>query len=110
MVLAKTQQFESDIQQISLMFKAMAHPARISILQFLANIDSCFSGDITQEIPLGRTTVNQHLAELKKAGLIKGSIQGSRTKYCINAEKVRKVTSMINELFSEINTNTEHDC
>ncbi len=82
--MAKTDLFEKDLQELAQIYKALGHPARLQILKFLGSRDTCFSGDITEVIPLGRTTVNQHIAELKKAGLIKGTIQGTKTNYCLD--------------------------
>jgi len=72
-------------------FKVLAHPARLKILQFLAETDTCITGDISEELPLGRTTVNQHLKELKEAGLIVGHIEGAKTRYCLIPEKVNEL-------------------
>jgi len=66
--------------------KALSHPARISILRHLASLETCCFNEISKEIPLADSTVSQHLAELKKAGLIQGSIEPPRVKYCINWE------------------------
>ncbi|MFP4690808.1 MAG: ArsR/SmtB family transcription factor [Bacteroidales bacterium] len=66
--------------------KALAHPARISILKLLLSKQSCICGDIVKELPLAQSTVSQHLKELKKAGLIQGSITPPKIKYCINKE------------------------
>lgn len=66
--------------------KALAHPARISILKLLLSKQSCICGDIVKELPLAQSTVSQHLKELKKAGLIQGNINPPKIKYCINKE------------------------
>jgi len=91
MVQSKIELFEPELAQKAEMFKALAHPARLRILQFLAEISSCITGDISDELPLGRTTVNQHLKELKNAGLIQGHIEGVKTKYCLNPEKMEEL-------------------
>ena len=80
MVLAKNELFDKQEQQCAALFKALAHPARIQILKYLAETKSCISGDISKELPLGRTTVNQHLRELKEAGLIQGHILGRKSR------------------------------
>lgn len=98
MVLAKTTLFDSDLQDAALLYKALGHPARLQILRYLAETKVCITGDISEELPLSRTTVNQHLAELKKAGLIQGHVNGKRTNYCLNPEKV-KVLKKISESF-----------
>ncbi len=66
--------------------KALGHPARISILRHLASLDTCCFNEISKELPLADSTVSQHLTELKKAGLIQGSIEPPRVQYCINYE------------------------
>ena len=91
MVKSKTELFEPEIQQIAELFKALSHPARIAILKYLAETRTCITGDISEELPLSRTTVNQHLAELKKTGLIQGHIDGSNTKYCLDPGAIQKM-------------------
>lgn len=66
--------------------KAMGHPARMAVLIFLAKQDSCFFGDIHEELPIAKATVSQHLKELKDAGLIQGEIETPKVRYCINRE------------------------
>jgi len=63
---AKVELFDTDLQESAILFKALGHPARLMILKFLAETNSCFTGDISSILPLGRTTVNQHLDELAK--------------------------------------------
>lgn len=69
--------------------KAMGHPARIAILQFLARQTTCYFGDINEELPIAKSTVSQHLRELKDAGLIQGEVETPKVKYCINRENWR---------------------
>jgi len=66
--------------------KALGHPARITILRHLASLETCCFNEISKELPLADSTVSQHLTELKKAGLIQGSIEPPRVQYCINYE------------------------
>ena len=73
---SKTEHFTEHQNQIALLAKAMGHPARIAILEFLLEAKSCICGDIVNELPLAQPTVSQHLKELKNAGLIKGNIEG----------------------------------
>ena len=73
-------------EQIARFAKAMGHPARIAILEFLARQNCCFFGDIHEELPIAKATVSQHLKELKEAGLIQGEIETPKVKYCINRE------------------------
>lgn len=80
--------------------KAMGHPARIAILKFLAEQESCFFGDIHGVLPIAKATVSQHLAELKDAGLIQGEIMPPKVKYCINRENWELAKCMFSEFFS----------
>jgi DNA-binding transcriptional ArsR family regulator len=95
MVVSKTELFGETLQQQANLFKALAHPARLQILQFLAESKTCISGDISDELPLSRTTVNQHLTELKEAGLIKGHVEGVKMKYCLDAQKVNEMKTLL---------------
>jgi ArsR family transcriptional regulator, arsenate/arsenite/antimonite-responsive transcriptional repressor len=105
MVYSKTELFTDELQEQAKIFKALAHPARLAILQYLAQIKCCMTGDISDEIPLSRTTVNQHLKELKDAGLIHGTTQGAKTNYCLNPEIIRRVGNIQQKFF----TNLESD-
>jgi DNA-binding transcriptional ArsR family regulator len=108
MVQSKTELFEKELTEHALLFKALAHPARLRILQYLAETNTCITGDISDEIPLGRTTVNQHIKELKEVGLIQGSIEGVKTKYCLNPEKVNELKAItqhfVDGLYCSVNT------
>lgn len=73
-------------ERIARFAKAMGHPARIAILEFLAKQPQCYFGEIHKELPIAKATVSQHLKELKDAGLIQGEIEIPRVKYCINPE------------------------
>lgn len=85
MGLTKTEEFTLEQNDLAAMAKALGHPARIAILQYLIRQKSCICGDIVEELPLSQSTVSQHLMELKKVGLIQGSISGPRICYCIDA-------------------------
>ena len=100
---AKVELFEKDLQESAVMFKALGHPARLAILNFLAETNTCFTGDISKELPLGRTTVNQHLDELKKAGLIQGLVSGSKTNYCLNPAVLNELKTAIEKLINKMN-------
>ncbi len=101
MVQSKTKLFDIELQEIAEMFKAMSHPARLDIMKYLAGTRTCITGDITEEVPLSRTTVNQHLKELKKVGLIRGTINGSRTNYCLNLTRIAELREMILKLLGD---------
>ncbi len=102
MVVSKTELFDEVLQVRAGLFKALAHPARLQILQFLAETKTCISGDISEELPLSRTTVNQHLKELKDAGLIQGHVSGVKMNYCLNYEKVEEMKEIMTYFLNEI--------
>lgn len=80
------QPYTLDQEQLARFAKALAHPARVYILQFLDRQCACFVGNIVEELPLAQSSVSQHLRELKDAGLIQGTVEPPRVKYCINRE------------------------
>jgi DNA-binding transcriptional ArsR family regulator len=86
MGLAKTEEFTIEQNDLAALAKALGHPARIAILQFLIKQKSCVCGEIVDELPLSQSTVSQHLSELKKVGLIKGDIEGPKVCYCIDTK------------------------
>lgn len=87
MAYSKNKLFSTELQECSEFYKALAHPARLAILKYIANSKTCITGDLADELPLVRTTVNQHLRGLKDAGLIIGTTEGVKTCYCINYER-----------------------
>lgn len=78
--------------------KAMGHPIRLYVLELLANQSCCYSGDLSEELPIAKSTLSQHLKELKEAGLIQGEIEAPRVKYCINRENWAEAQSLFKEL------------
>ena len=110
MVKSKTELFDPEIQDCAELFKALSHPARISILQYLADTKTCITGDISDELPLSRSTVNQHLAELKKAGFIKGHFEGVNTKYCLKPENIERMRSISEGFFNRIRMDEDYKC
>jgi predicted transcriptional regulator len=104
---AKTQKFDLDLQELSQFAKLLSHPARIAIIKLLATKKTCISGDIANELPLSRTTVSQHLQELKNAGLIQGEINGLNVCYCIDAEKLNPIIEKFQLFLTDI---TESCC
>jgi ArsR family transcriptional regulator len=86
MGISKTEIFTDQQNEISRFAKAFSHPARVAILQHLFKINACVCGDLVNEIGLAQPTISQHLKELKHLGLIKGSIEGTRVCYCIDAK------------------------
>jgi predicted transcriptional regulator len=88
--------------KLSLYAKALSHPVRLFVLNYLDehNNNCCYSGDMAEELPIARSTLSEHLKELKKAGLIQGEINPPFIKYCINKENWEEARMMMNEFFS----------
>ncbi len=106
MGLSKTEEFTKSQNEIAALAKALGHPARIAILQFLAEQKSCVCGDIVNELPLSQSTVSQHLKELKKVGLIKGEIEGPSVCYCVDVKVLTKAKKMLVDLFDVVQVNS----
>lgn len=102
MGLSKTEEFTKTQNELANLAKALGHPARIAILQFLAERKTCVCGDIVDELPLSQSTVSQHLKELKKVGLIKGEIEGPSVCYCIDVKAWEKASKLVNAMFMEV--------
>ena len=98
----KTENFTQQQLRLAQLAKALGHPARIAILDFLIRKNECICGDIVDELPLSQSTVSQHLKELKDAGIIKGEISGVKTCYCINEKVWKEVQLLINIFFDSL--------
>jgi DNA-binding transcriptional ArsR family regulator len=98
----KTDNFSKEQNTIALLAKALGHPARIAIVEFLLKADNCICGDIVSELPLAQATVSQHLKELKNAGLIKGNIEGTAICYCIDERGLEKFQNYFNQIVNEL--------
>ena len=101
MGVTKSDIFTTDQNEIALIAKAIGHPARIAILQYLLQKNACICGDIVDEIGLAQATVSQHLKELKQAGLIKGDIDGRSVCYCIDNTKWDIVKDLLFQFFDK---------
>lgn len=98
----KTDLFTKQQNEIAAMAKAIGHPARIAILQYLVKTNACVCGDIVDEIGLAQATVSQHLKELKTAGIIQGNIEGVSVCYCINPKVWKQYKELFNSFFKEV--------
>jgi len=87
-----------DTEVFAAMCKALGHPARVMIINYLKKIDRCLCGDIVELLPLAQSTVSQHLKCLKEAGLIKGEVEGPKTCYCLDKTTLEKFTLMVDAL------------
>src|ERR1700712_4094614 len=100
MGLTKTEIFTEEQNKLAVQLKAIAHPARIAILQELIKANACICGDLVEELGLAQATISQHLKELKNAGLIQGTIEGVSVCYCIEPKAWAMLQNELNILFS----------
>ncbi len=99
---SKKTSFGTKENRIADIAKAMAHPARVAIIEFLAKQDTCICGDIVDRLPLSQSTVSQHLAELKRVGLIKGEIEGPRVCYCIDKKAWNEAKKLLAQFLTDV--------
>lgn len=101
----------SDSQErLARIAKAMGHPTRIAILEFLAKRSECFFGDIHEVLPISKATVSQHLSELKGAGLIQGTIEPPKVRYCLNCDAWKEAKALFSNLFDTCCKEDNNDC
>lgn len=105
MGITKTDGFSEKVNHMADVLKALGHPARLSIMQYLAASPSCICNDLVDELPLAQPTISRHLSELKRVGLIQGKISGKNICYCINPEVLKHVSDLIGEMSDELSTN-----
>jgi ArsR family transcriptional regulator, arsenate/arsenite/antimonite-responsive transcriptional repressor len=110
MAINKKEEFSPREQELAQFAKALAHPARIAILKVLAKHNECICGQIVDVLPLAQSTVSQHLKELKEAGLVKGTVDGPRSCYCINWKAFEKFSEEFNGLFNLLQVETGKNC
>lgn len=106
--MTATKDYTLEQIDIAAIEKALGHPARIAIMDYLASVDSCICGDIVKELPLAQSTVSQHLKALKNADLIQGNIEGNAICYCINEVTLERFKTYIRNLKSLVHV--ENDC
>ncbi|MEP7279587.1 MAG: metalloregulator ArsR/SmtB family transcription factor [Bacteroidota bacterium] len=105
MGLTKSDLFTKQQNEIASMAKALAHPARIAILQYLVKKNACICGDLVDELGLAQATTSQHLKELKNAGIIQGTIEGVSICYCINPKIWKQYKELFSSFFKVVNPN-----
>lgn len=110
MAITKAKLFKPTHKRMAELMKALGHPARIAIIELLADCETCICGDITNKLPLAQSTVSQHLKALKKAGIIKGEIDGVRTCYCLDEEGVKEFETLLPSLLTNLKTVTQSNC
>ena len=110
MAYHKKEEFTKKENELAAFANAISHPARVAILKEIAKREICICGEIVEVLPLAQSTVSQHLKELLKADLIKGTIEGPKSCYCINWKAFEKFEKIFNEFFSKTNSNNPKCC
>ncbi len=109
MAITKANKFNKKQKRTAELAKALSHPARVAILELLADRASCICGDITNELPLAQSTISQHLKVLKRVGMIKGEVDGVRTCYCLDEETVQEFEQNIIDFTQKLKTSTSQN-
>ncbi len=107
MGVSRTDLFDLEQNEIAQIARVFSHPARIAILQYMAESHTCINNDLVTHLGLAQPTVSQHLRELKLAGIIKGKIDGNTVAYCIDTKSWKDVQKLFNELFESINADED---
>ena len=100
MGLTKIDAYSSETLHKAAIFKALGHPARIAILEYISKQTTCICGEIVAKLPLSQASISRHLSELKAVGLIKGTITGTSVCYCLNPENMPLLVRFLNQLNS----------
>lgn len=104
MGLSKTEVFTEKQNQVASLTKAIGHPARVAIIDYLLQQESCICKDIVGELPLSQPTISQHLKELKKVGLIKGTIEGNTVCYCLDKSGFEQLLNYSSGIIQRLNS------
>jgi len=95
MGLTRSDHFTEEQNELAALAKALGHPARVAIVEYLLDVDQCICGDIVDHLPLAQATVSQHLKALKDAGVIRGSIEGNSICYCLDERTIAKLRGFL---------------
>ncbi len=110
MGITKSEIYTERQNKLAAMLKALAHPARIAILEHLINSKSCICGDLVEELGLAQATISQHLKELKTAGIIKGTVEGASVCYCIDEKVWKQYKGQMEKFFVSFEMKNNNCC
>jgi len=110
MGITKTTLYSIEQNEMASLLKALAHPARIAILQHLLKANACINGELVAELGLAQATISQHLTELKSIGIIQGTVEGASMNYCINPEQWQNIQILFNDFFNLYQNNQSANC
>jgi predicted transcriptional regulator len=105
MGITKSEHFTDHQNELANLLKALGHPARISIVEYLIQHKQCICGDIVNELPLSQATISQHLRELKHVGIIQGNIEGNSICYCLNPQAFEQITQFMGVAIESVTKN-----
>lgn len=106
----KTDHYTDKQLSFATLLKALGHPARVAIIEYLMRVDTCICGDIVNELPLSQPTVSQHLKELKNAGLISGSVEANAVCYCINKDAIDDLQNYFTNISTQLSNKSCNCC
>lgn len=106
----KTEHYSERTLRIASLFQAMAHPARIAILEQLAKSDTCQCGELVSELPLAQSTVSQHLKAMSNAGVVTGTVEGTATCYCIDRKAIRQLAAFLDKVSGQLERQDQKCC
>ena len=105
MGITKSEHFTDNQNELANLLKALGHPARVAIVEYLIQHKQCICGDIVNELPLSQATISQHLRELKQVGIIQGNIEGNSICYCLNPQVFQQITQFIGIVIESVMKN-----
>ena len=108
--MKKSKEFTDGQHEMALILKALGHPARVAIIEYLLSVDTCICGDIVDVLPLAQPTVSRHLKELKNAGLIKGNIEGNTICYCIDEKTIEELQDYFTNMSAKLKKKNTECC
>lgn len=110
MGVTKTEQFTDKQNRTANLLKALAHPARVAIVEYLLNAKACICGDLVNELPLAQPTISQHLKELKNAGIIQGTVEGTSVCYCLKEESISELYDFLKQVVETLKVQKSNCC
>lgn len=110
MGITRTDLFTEAQNDLATAAKALAHPARVAIIDYLLKANTCINGDLVQELGLAQATISQHLRELKQIGIIQGNIEGARVNYCIDPVRWEEIRKQLMDIFDKYQSPDNQEC